>query len=69
MVCSCEGEPLMNNVIGPIDLPTWYSMRQCRESIKYLRPLVAKNPIYEVEIKGEQGIYDVYMNNILGRAA
>lgn len=58
-----------NNVIGPIDLPTWYSMRQIRETVGYLKPLVAKKPIYATEIKGEEEIYQLYMKQILKRAA
>lgn len=52
----------MGVVIGPIDLPTWYCMRQCRESINYLKTL--RNPIYEIEIKGEQEILNHFMQNI-----
>lgn len=58
---------MKDNVIGPIDLPTWYSMRQCRESINHLKTLVNKNPIYQIEIDGEQDILDCYMDEILGR--
>lgn len=57
----------MGTVIGPIDLPTWYCMRQCQESIAYLRTL--KNPIYDIEIKGEQDIYKHFMNSIERKAA
>lgn len=57
----------MGTVIGPIDLPTWYCMRQCKESVAYLKG--KKNPIYDIEIKGEQAIYDVFMKQVLGRAA
>lgn len=57
----------MGIVIGPIDHATWYSMRQCRESIKWCK--AQRNPIYDIEIKGEQGILDVYMQQVLGRAA
>jgi hypothetical protein len=59
----------MTNVIGPIDLPTWYCMRQCRESINYLTPLAAKNPIYNTEIEGEKGLLKVFMDEVLGRKA
>jgi hypothetical protein len=37
-------------------------MRQCRESIAYLRTL--KNPVYDIEIKGEQDILNHFMKNI-----
>jgi len=57
----------MGTVIGPIDRATWYCMRQCRESINYLRSL--NNPVYDIEIKGEQEILDTFMSEVLGRAA
>lgn len=57
----------MGVVIGPIDHATWYCMRQCRESIDYLKTL--KNPIYDVEIKGEQEILRHFMTNIERKAA
>lgn len=57
----------MGTVIGPIDWPTWYCMRQCRESIHWCKQ--QKNPIYEVEIKGEQAILQTFMNQVLKRAA
>lgn len=57
----------MGTIIGPIDLATWYSMRQCRESINYLSSL--KDPKYQIEIAGEQDILDIYMSEILGKKA
>jgi len=59
----------MGEVIGPIDHATWYCMRQCNESIRHLTPLVAKNPIYQVEINGERELLKVFMNNIERKAA
>lgn len=55
----------MTNVIGPIDPATWYCMRQCREVNGYLKTL--KDPIYEVEIKGNEGIYNHFMDEVLNR--
>lgn len=57
----------MGIVIGPIDASTWYCMRQCRESIAYLK--TKHNPIYDVEIKGEQEILRHFMNGIERKAA
>jgi hypothetical protein len=55
------------NVIGPIDAPTWYCMRQCREAINYLK---SKNdPKYQIEISGEQDLLDHFMDEVLGRKA
>lgn len=54
------------NVIH-IDQGTWYCMRQCRESVKHLKTL--RNPIYDIEIKGEQDMYDHFMDKVLNRAA
>lgn len=59
----------MGIVIGPIDHATWYCMRQCRESINHLQPLVANNPIYQVEINGEKELLKVFMNKIERKAA
>jgi len=42
-------------------------MRQCREAIAYLS--AKKNPIYEIEIKGEKEMLQHFMNEVLGRAA
>lgn len=55
-------------VIGPIDHATWYSMRQCRETINYLKPLAVKNPIYDLEIKETGNIYNHYMKEVLKAA-
>lgn len=57
---------ISDNVIH-IDLPTWYCMRQCRESIKWCRQ--QKNPKYDIEIKGEEEIFRVYMDEVLQKAA
>lgn len=51
-----------NNVIS-IDSPTWYCMRQCNESIRYLSKL--NNPIYQVEINGEKDILRHFMREVL----
>lgn len=59
----------MTNVIGPIDFPTWYCMRQCRECITYLTPKIAKEPMYAVEVEGEKGLYKHFMDEVLGRKA
>lgn len=53
-----------DNVIH-VDHPTWYCMRQCRESINYLATL--KNPIYQVEINGEKDILNHFMKEVLTR--
>lgn len=53
---------VQNNVIH-IDTPTWYCMRQCNESIKYLSTL--KNPIYQIEINGEKDILKHFMKEVL----
>jgi hypothetical protein len=63
-----ETQMYTNNVIY-VDSPTWYSMRQIRETLKYLKPLVVKKPVYATEIKGEEEIYNLYMKQILKRAA
>lgn len=55
---------VQNNVIY-FDTPTWYCMRQCRESINYLTTL--KNPIYQVEINGEKDILSHFMKEVLTR--
>lgn len=55
---------VQNNVIH-VDHPTWYCMRQCRESINYLSTL--KNPIYDVEINGEKDILKHFMSEVLTR--
>lgn len=52
------------NVIS-VDLPTWYCMRQCRDVNKYL--IAQRNPVYDVEIKGNQEIFDHFMDEILNR--
>jgi len=57
---------VVDNVIH-IDLPTWYSMRQCREAIKFCKS--RNNPMYDIEIKGEEEILGIYMKQVLGRAA
>lgn len=57
----------MGTVIGPIDHATWYCMRQCSEITKYLK--AQKNPIYDLEIKGEEEIYNTFMKQVLNRAA
>lgn len=57
----------MGIIIGPIDHATWFCMRQCRESIAHLKTL--NNPIYEIEIKGEQKILNHFMNEVMGRKA
>lgn len=59
----------MNNVIGPIDHATWYCMRQCRESINYLTPLVSKQPIYQTEINGEKELLKHFMDEVFQRKA
>lgn len=53
------------NVIGPIDLPTWYSMRQCREAINWCKN--QRDPKYDIEIHGEEEILRVYFDTILKR--
>lgn len=55
------------NVIGPIDQATWYSMRQCRESVAYLKTL--NNPIFDIEIKGEEALLRTFMSEVLGKKA
>ena len=57
----------MGTVIGPIDHATWYSMRQCKESINWLKK--QNNPIYEVERHGDEALLQVFINQVLGRAA
>jgi len=55
-----------NNVIQ-IDPATFYCMRQCQESIKYLS---AKNdPKYKTEINGEKELYRHFMDSIFKVAA
>jgi hypothetical protein len=55
-----------NNVIH-IDPATFYCMRQCRESINNLTRL--RNPVYDLEIKGEQELYRHFMKQTLRIAA
>lgn len=57
---------VQNNVIS-FDPATWYCMRQCRESIKWCQ--AQKDPKYDIEIRGEEEIFRVYMNEVLERAA
>lgn len=57
----------MDNVIGPIDHPTWYCMRQCNEVIKYLKQ--KNDPKYQIEIEGEKDLYNGFMNEVLKRTA
>lgn len=57
----------MGTVIGPISHETWYCMRQCSEIIKHLKK--QNNPIYDVEIKGEEELYSMFMDEALGRKA
>lgn len=45
----------------------WYCMRQCRESISHLKS--KNNPIYDIEIKGEQEILNTFMDQVLKRKA
>jgi hypothetical protein len=56
---------IQNNVIK-IDLPTYYSMRQCREAWKWCE--AQKDPIYDIEAKGEKAIYSILMKEVMGRA-
>lgn len=56
----------MNNVIN-IDLPTFYCMRQCKESIKWCQK--QNNPIYQTEINGEKAMLQHFMDEVLGRKA
>ena len=53
-------------VIGPIDAPTWYCMRQCRECITYLSSL--HDDKYTMEINAEKDMLKHFMNGVLGRA-
>lgn len=57
----------MTNVIGPIDFPTWYSMRQCQEAIKWCKS--QRDPKYDIEIHGEEDILREYYKNIFNRKA
>lgn len=59
----------MNTVIGPFDAATWYCMRQCSETIRYLTPMVIKEPIYRLEIDGEKKILQGFYDEVLGRKA
>jgi hypothetical protein len=54
-------------VIGPIDQPTWYCMRQCREAINYLK--TKRDPKYQFEIDAEKDLYNGFMDEVLGRKA
>lgn len=56
---------IKDNVIH-FDIPTWYCMRQCRESINYLSKL--RDPIYQVEINGEKDILRHFMKEVLSPA-
>jgi hypothetical protein len=56
----------MNNVIH-IDSATWYCMRQCRESINYLS--AKRDPVYDLEIKGEKELYRHFMDEVFQAAA
>lgn len=56
-----------NNVIGPIDLPTWYCMRQCKEAVTYLKTL--NDPVYDIEIRGEQVMLEHFMKPFIQKAA
>jgi hypothetical protein len=56
-----------NNVIGPIDHPTWYCMRQCKESIKWCKQ--QNDPKYQFEINAEKALLDTFMNEVFKRAA
>jgi hypothetical protein len=55
-----------DNVIH-FDPPTWFCMRQCKESIKWCQK--QNNPIYQTEIEGEKALLRGFMDEILGRAA
>jgi hypothetical protein len=57
---------VIGNVIS-VDFPTWYCMRQCKESIKWCQR--QNNPIYQVEIDGEKAILQTFMDEIFGRKA
>lgn len=57
---------ILNNVIK-IDPADFFCARQCRESIKWCKQ--QRNPIYDVEIKGETELYHHFMDRILGRKA
>jgi hypothetical protein len=57
----------MTNVIGPIDHPTWYCMRQCKESIKWCQK--QNDPKYQFEINAEKALLDTFMNEVFKRAA
>lgn len=56
---------VQNNVIK-YDLPTFYSMRQCREAWKWCES--QKDPMYDMEAREEKRIYGIYMKEVLGRA-
>jgi len=53
------------NIIN-VDFPTWYCMRQCRESINYLTNL--HDDKYRLEIDSEKKIYKTFMDGILKAA-
>lgn len=57
----------MGIVIGPIDAPTWYCMRQCNEAINYLKTL--RNPVYDIEIKAEEDLLKHFKESIQRYAA
>lgn len=54
------------NVIK-IEPETFYCMRQCSEMVKHLKSL--KNSVYDLEIKGETELYNIFMKETLQRAA
>lgn len=57
-----------NNVIGPISAAHWYCMRQCRESINYLKK--QRDPRNEIEINAEKDLLDKFMSDVFeGKAA
>lgn len=56
-----------NNVIGPIDGATWYCMRQCREAVAHLKTL--NDPVYDIEIRGEQAMLQHFMKPFIQKAA
>ncbi len=49
------------------DPATWYCMRQCKESIKYLKKL--GDPKYDVEINGETDLLRTFMSETLQQEA
>lgn len=57
---------VQGNVIQ-IDRTTYLGMRQAKSIAKELK--AQRNPIYENEINLENELYDIYMKQVLQRAA